>query len=151
MRLIGGYGFDEEMTEVPRLGWEATVWEATGSKVTRPDATASDAGLTAKLQEQVPSLSSGERAKEPGKEEGLQLLAQLLRWLVPEMAVEFKAQEQGLNPPSAERPIGLELPQDMDTASPDTTDPDGTNLEGHSPTRPDPWPGAVPYEDLQDA
>jgi len=50
---------------------------------------------------------------------------------------------------SSERAIGPELEKDLDTANPDTTDPNATDSEVHCPARPDPWPDEVSYEELQ--
>jgi len=49
-----------------------------------------------------------------------------------------KAPEQGVNLLPSERAIGPELGKDLDTANPDTTDPNATDSEVHCPARPDP-------------
>ena len=59
------------------------------------------------------------------------------------------ALEQGVNLLSSECAIGPELRKDLDTANPDTTDPNATDLEVHCPARPDPWPDEMSYEGLQ--
>jgi len=65
------------------------------------------------------------------------------------MGAVSKAPEQGVNRLSSERAIGQELGKDLDTANPDTTDPNATDSEVHCPASPDPWPDEVSYEELQ--
>jgi len=60
-----------------------------------------------------------------------------------------RAPDQDVNLLSSERAIGPEIGKDLDTANPDTTNPNATESEVHCPARPDPWPDEVSYEGLQ--